>query len=235
MMPSAALPATSLTCACPSPRHVFETIEKRYLSSFHSPVFGALQVDFSLADIPRADYEPVDYTLTVVQTSGDLHILSDDGGLVADLVDARREAIASAQREADAKWVVPAADVPKNGAILSGVSKGVTAKLVTAKDAAGYYVRFFRVADLTDENQGDLQASIYITGGKTARINLPAGFYRVLEAYGDTWYGKDYMFGPDGSYQRWNEVFEIEKGYVYTLTFHTENGNMDSTGVTYLD
>lgn len=51
-------------------------------------------------------------------------------------------------------------------------------------------------------NEKDELASFFIRGGETLDVNLPIGSYVVKYAYGDTWYGRDYLFGEDTRYSK---------------------------------
>jgi len=81
---------------------------------------------------------------------------------------------------------------------------------------------------------GDLVSTIAIGSGKSAKVWLPAGEYRVKNAYGNDWFGEDDLFGDMGTYNVLkngydnNEFFKLENNYSYTLTLRTSGGSGDN-------
>lgn len=84
-------------------------------------------------------------------------------------------------------------------------------------DNSGYTNAYYKLY------QGDtLVMTIFIKGGSSAYVELPAGVYRMNKAYGEMWFGTDDMFGDDGAYYRCSfggsETFELEAGWSYTIS-----------------
>ena len=81
-------------------------------------------------------------------------------------------------------------------------------------------------------NKEILVSCVFIRGGATATIKLPAGTY-VLKTSSSTgsWYGPTDMFGDDGYYQRLkngsgSDCFKLSRGGQYVLTMKTQSGDV---------
>lgn len=81
-------------------------------------------------------------------------------------------------------------------------------------------------------NEKDELVSYFIRGGETLDVNLPMGEYIVKYAYGDTWYGKENLFGEETKYSKADEVLEFyyNQGYVIEL-IQQINGNLHTTAI----
>ena len=83
-------------------------------------------------------------------------------------------------------------------------------------------------------DSGDLVSTIAINSGDSAKVWLPAGEYRIKNAYSDGgWFGEEDLFGDDGVYNVLkngsgdNELFQLQKNYAYTLSLRTSGGSGD--------
>jgi tetratricopeptide (TPR) repeat protein len=101
----------------------------------------------------------------------------------------------------------------------------VTLKIKTPKDdPRPTFIKIYT-------QQGELVASVFIQGGQTPSIKLPANIYQIRSAYGERWFGPDEMFGDeDAVYQtlilEGSENYAFKSGYIYTLTLRDAvNGN----------
>lgn len=81
-------------------------------------------------------------------------------------------------------------------------------------------------------DSGDLVSTIAISSGDSAKVWLPAGQYRIKNAYSDGgWFGEEDLFGDDGIYNVMkngsgdNELFKLEKNYSYTLSLRMSGGS----------
>jgi hypothetical protein len=86
---------------------------------------------------------------------------------------------------------------------------------------------------LEDAYDGSDVMDIFVRGGDTVQVDVPLGTYVVKYASGDTWYGYDYLFGPDTSYSRAESTFAFsQQGYEvsgYTITlYRVVNGNLST-------
>ena len=65
------------------------------------------------------------------------------------------------------------------------------------------------------------------------KVKVPFGTYEVRYASGDTWYGYEYLFGPETSYSKADKAFTFEfdgnqiSGYTITL-YKVTNGNLST-------
>lgn len=74
--------------------------------------------------------------------------------------------------------------------------------------------------------------SYFIRGGETLDVNLPTGVYIIKYAYGDTWYGKDNLFGEDTKYSKADEILEFYYNQGYTIELIQQiNGNLHTTAI----
>ncbi|WP_158081062.1 DnaJ domain-containing protein [Moraxella lacunata] len=81
-------------------------------------------------------------------------------------------------------------------------------------------------------NEREEVVSYFIRGGETLDVNLPMGSYVVKYAYGDTWYGREHLFGENTGYSKADEVLEFyrNQGYVIEL-IQQLNGNLHTTAI----
>lgn len=72
-------------------------------------------------------------------------------------------------------------------------------------------------------------AAAFVKAGKTIKLRLPAGSYRLVYASGDSWFGKKHSFGPTGNYQEFKTdplsdkplKIKVQRNYVYTVSIET--------------
>lgn len=81
-------------------------------------------------------------------------------------------------------------------------------------------------------NEREEIVSYFIRGGETLDANLPMGKYIVKYAYGDTWYGRDNLFGESTRYSQADEVLEFYHNQGYTIELIQQlNGNLHTTAI----
>ena len=95
----------------------------------------------------------------------------------------------------------------------------------------GYYFKVFA-------EDGTYVSSMFVNGSGRATAKLPGGIYKIMDAKGETWFGTDDLFGPEGEYEYM--VFDeydddkyktlLEAGYYWTITINT-TGSEGGTGV----
>jgi len=114
---------------------------------------------------------------------------------------ARLEAAGIAKRQADAIARAEAAELaarrqplPKTGAYRYRDWVNAPPLKISAPVGANYFVK------LDDWNTGETRYMLFVRGGETAEVGVPAGTYRIKFAAGDTWYGEEIRFGPKTSY-----------------------------------
>jgi len=70
---------------------------------------------------------------------------------------------------------------------------------------------------------GTLVSSVFIRGGDSPTVRLPANTYMIKTAYGENWFGPDEMFGDDNAYYQTlllegSTLYAFQRNYNYTLT-----------------
>ena len=76
-------------------------------------------------------------------------------------------------------------------------------RIVTPSGADSFYIK------LTDASTGVLVMTFFVQGGQSFEAVVPVGTYRVKYATGATWYGVDFVFGPDTRYSEAVKIFEF--------------------------
>ena len=107
----------------------------------------------------------------------------------------------------------PEVPLPPNGwnQNLSG-RRGLAPFEVRTRAGGGHY--FVKVADWAT---GVPVATMVVHEGSSAEILLPLGSYEVKYAAGTTWYGPDYLFGPETAFGRADSRFDfVEEGNQYS-------------------
>src|SRR5262249_38796763 len=67
---------------------------------------------------------------------------------------------------------------------------------IETEPGANYLIKLVNVADAKD------QIMIYVKGGETYSTKVPLGGYRIRAAAGQTWYGRNDLFGPETQFFR---------------------------------
>lgn len=67
---------------------------------------------------------------------------------------------------------------------------------------------------LESAQNGTNVLDIYVQGGTNITVKVPVGSYILKYAAGETWYGYDYLFGPDTVYTSAETIFDFhDNGY----------------------
>lgn len=83
-----------------------------------------------------------------------------------------------------------------------------------------------------------LVSTIFVASGKKAKINLPAGAYKMKVASGELWFGTQELFGDLGYYhlltfENGKTTTSFKSNYAYTFSFRGEkDGNVGSKAET---
>lgn len=78
--------------------------------------------------------------------------------------------------------------------------------------------------------------TVFARSGTTVEVKVPLGTYEVRYASGETWYGYEYLFGPETSYSKADKTFTFEvegnqiSGFTITL-YKVANGNLHTSGI----
>lgn len=120
-------------------------------------------------------------------------------------------------------------EFPASGVVYSNPDLSSTEVPLTIKNESTRYV-YYKIY------QGDtLVRSIFIHPESSAEAGMPAGTYRMNEAFGDMWFGEKDVFGGAGHYFRCifgeEETVVLEWGYSYEISTSV-NLSLDSgTGI----
>lgn len=92
---------------------------------------------------------------------------------------------------------VPPQELPLNGSIAWYHSQPAVAPLtITVAPGAHYLVK------IEDAGSGVPVLAVFIQSGQTVQTKVPLGSFRLKYAMGTTWYGEQYLFGPDTNYHK---------------------------------
>jgi DNA-directed RNA polymerase subunit RPC12/RpoP len=120
----------------------------------------------------------------------------------------------------------PPLPLPKNGIIISNFEKGVAPlKIVTRHINQHHYIK---LVNLVDKKK---ILTAFVRGGENLEIEVPLGSYELRYAVGKTWFGLNFLFGPNTFYHKADSIFEFERrgyevsGYTIEL-FLQKHGNL---------
>ena len=77
---------------------------------------------------------------------------------------------------------------------------------------------------------------VFARAGQTVNIDLPLGSYEIRYASGETWFGWDYLFGPETTYNKADKIFTFSddgyqvSGYTVELILQPQ-GNLHTSGL----
>lgn len=113
-------------------------------------------------------------------------------------------------------------DLPQTGATNKPNLYGNSPLQIKTNAGSHYWVKI-----VNSYNEKDELVSYFIRGGETLDVNLPMGSYVVKYAYGDTWYGREHLFGENTAYSKADEVLEFYHGQGYVIELVQQlNGNL---------
>lgn len=114
---------------------------------------------------------------------------------------------------------------PQTGAILFSNTENTDSEItIHAPDDSACVVK---LKTLDEEDV----LSFYVRAGEDATVPVPAEELYVYFAFGNTWYGNDYLFGGETSYSKDSGICDFsEYTWEYTLSPVT-NGNFRETPV----
>ena len=72
--------------------------------------------------------------------------------------------------------------------------------------------------------------SFIVKKGEETTVSVPLDKYIMYWANGDTWYGGDYLFGPQTTYQKDPEEWDFSN-YTWTFKLETTDGNLSGETV----
>jgi len=77
-------------------------------------------------------------------------------------------------------------------------------RVKTAAGSPNYYVK---IVDWAERETHGARLVFFVRSGQTVDVGVPIGTYELRYAAGETWYGEEYLFGPETVYRRTDEQF----------------------------
>jgi len=125
----------------------------------------------------------------------------------------------------------PEQPFPRSGTIrIAGNAKGVAPFEIKSSPGDNYYIK------LVDSSTGKPVAVVFVRGGVSTEVLVPVGTYEMRYASGTTWYGENYLFGPDTAYSKADEDFAFTRepggysGFTVTL-YKVRDGNLETEAI----
>jgi len=125
--------------------------------------------------------------------------------------------------------------LPNNGIIIQYFEKGVAPlKISTRHTNQHHYIKLVSLL----YNKDILTA--FIRGATTLEIEVPLGKYELRYAAGETWFGENYLFGPNTIFSKADKIFEFkqhgDKVAGYTIELYLQpHGNLRSQKISAFD
>ncbi len=97
--------------------------------------------------------------------------------------------------------------LPENGQIWQYTKSESIAPLgiITKSNDTNFFIK------VNDWNTKQTVLEIFIRAGQAINTKIPLGSYEIKYASGKTWYGKQYCFGPETSYNKADQKFDFFK------------------------
>ncbi|MBL9077920.1 MAG: DnaJ domain-containing protein [Planctomycetes bacterium] len=124
----------------------------------------------------------------------------------------------------------PPQPLPPNGEVRTSSRRERIAPLTVRTDAGDFYL-----VKLVDSTRGT-QLTVFIRGGAPLEVDVPLGTYELRYASGATWFGYEFLFGPETSYAKADKSFTFSRsgdsvsGYEVTL-YKVRDGNLHTTEI----
>lgn len=96
---------------------------------------------------------------------------------------------------------------------------------------SGSYNYYVYLKDKTHSGRND--TAVYIKGGNTVKIEVPAGKYELYYCTGETWYGKTHKFGSKTRGTKFDDILDCTETsdgvYYYEVTLYAVSGGNATT------
>ncbi|MCL6558137.1 MAG: hypothetical protein K6U74_04910 [Firmicutes bacterium] len=136
------------------------------------------------------------------------------------------------QNQSKTTFDQPVQPLPENGTFTRYFNGEAIAPLeiVTMPGSTNYFVK---VLDWQSKKE---ILTVFVRAGQKVDVNLPVGSYEIKYASGSTWYGENYLFGPDTSYRKADKRFDFTKSgnHVsgYTIELYLQpRGNLSTRSI----
>jgi hypothetical protein len=120
--------------------------------------------------------------------------------------------------------------LPDTGYTDNAYIGGVAPLTIKVQNSAHYWVK------IDNAYTGEHLVSHFIRSGDTLSVNLPLGNYTIKYAYGQQWYGEEYLFGGSTGYAQADKVFNFQSNgnryNGYTVELITQPyGNLSTSNI----
>ncbi|MBA4347961.1 MAG: hypothetical protein C0413_03825 [Clostridiales bacterium] len=213
------------TFTYPDPVFVFTALGNAYIASYNQLFYGNERVVSlsikGLNNINLTDAAQMTATVRVFYDEAmQSYVLLDDDRLSTIVAEARTQAEHNASAMVNSQWRVPPSAPPDNGSVIEGQSVGNRIVFKTGTSLGKYfYVRFYAISGEDISEEGTLQLGVFIVGGKSAKVKLPKGYYRVACVSGENWYGLEHLFGSDMKTYNGENAIQSRNGYINNISF----------------
>ncbi len=115
--------------------------------------------------------------------------------------------------------------LPQNGQVFIGSELYRNSELtIHGSDSYNCYVKL-------KSTIGNDVFSFFVRAGKSVTVSVPSDYYYVYFSYGKDWYGTKYIFGPNTTYSKDDEICDF-KNYTWEYTLYSSyDGNFTETPV----
>ncbi|MEO0071541.1 MAG: hypothetical protein ABIK39_05600 [candidate division WOR-3 bacterium] len=97
--------------------------------------------------------------------------------------------------------------IPKNGYVWRNHKREEIAPFRIVTSPSGYYYYYCKLFNLKRDTW---TLAVFIHPGKSISLEVPVGSYELRYAVGDTWYGREHLFGPRTSYYKAEAVLHFQ-------------------------
>lgn len=121
--------------------------------------------------------------------------------------------------------------LPYSGAVMTWTSTERIAPFEIKAAKGSHYL-----LKLVDASTHAPVMTVFVRGGTTVEIEVPLGTYEVRYASGETWYGYEYLFGQETSYNKADRTFTFKVvgnqigGFTITL-YKVPHGNLHTSAI----
>ncbi len=215
----------SVSFSYPDASFVYKALGDAYVASYNQPFYGnertAELTTEGLKDIHLTGAPQQAATVLIsFDEATQAFALLDDGGLGEIVAEAKAQAQSAASAAVNAQWRTAPLEVPDNASVLEGESGGNQVVFKTGTSLGKYfYARFYAISGEDTNEEGVLQLGVFIIGGKSAKVKLPTGYYRVTCVTGESWYGLEHLFGSDMKTYNGGNAIQSRKGFINSISF----------------
>ena len=126
----------------------------------------------------------------------------------------------------------PMQELPTHGEGQSYFNNGVAPlEIKTSNDG------FHHVIKILQSSNKQVIGEYFIQSGRALKLEVPLGSYELRYASGKVWYGYQYLFGVETTYNKADQIFKFTNdgnqvnGYTIELIMQ-QNGNLETSGLT---